>query len=166
MEFLRTVVLVAATLSVGMMAGVMALYANTLMPGLGRTEDRTFVGAFQAIDTRIINPLFLMTFLGGLALTVLAAVLHLGEEFRSPLPWIVAAAALYLATVIVTLSVNVPLNDGIKAAGSPDQIADLAAVRSAFNETKWVRWNLVRVVTTTAAFGCLAWALVLVGRVT
>ena len=107
-----------------------------------------------------------MTFLGGLPLTVLAAVFHLGEEFRSLLPWIVVAAVLYLATVIVTVSVNVPLNDGIKAAGSPDQIADLAAVRSAFNETKWARWNLVRVVTTTAAFGCLAWALVLLGRVT
>ena len=166
MEFVRTATLIIATLSVGLMAGVMALYANTLMPGLGRTDDRTFVGAFQAIDTRIINPLFLLTFLGVLVFTGLAALLHLAEEFRSVLPWIVVATALYLATVVITLVVNVPLNDGIKAAGSPDLIADLAAVRSAFNETKWVRWNLVRVVITTAAFGCLAWALVLLGRAT
>ena len=148
------------------MAGVMALYANTLMPGLGRTDDRTFVGAFQAIDTRIINPLFLLTFLGALAFTGLAVLLHLAQEFRSVLPWIVVATALYLAPVAITLVVNVPLNDGIKTAGSPDQIADLTAVRTAFNETRRVRWNLVRVVTTTAAFGCLAWALVLLGRAT
>ena len=45
-----------------------------------------------------------------------------------------------------------------------DRIADLAQVRKEFNEEKWVRWNLVRVVTTTSAFGCLAWALVLLGR--
>ena len=138
MEFVRTATLIIATLSVGLMAGVMALYANTLMPGLGRTDDRTFVGAFQAIDTRIINPLFLLAFLGALVFTGLAALLHLAQEFRSVLPWIVVATALYLATVVITLVVNVPLNDGIKAAGSPDLIADLAAVRSAFNETKWV----------------------------
>lgn len=164
MDLLRTAALIIATLMVGLMAGVMALYANTLMPGLGRTDDRTFIGAFQAIDTRIINPLFLMTFFGALVFTALAAVLHLDEEVRSPLPWIVVAGALYLATVVITLRINVPLNDGIKAAGSPNQISDLAEVRKKFSEGKWARWNLVRVVATTTAFGCLTWALVLLGR--
>jgi uncharacterized membrane protein len=45
-------------------------------------------------------------------------------------------------------------------------VADLAAVRDQFNETKWVRWNVVRAVASTAAFGSLAWALVLHGRTT
>jgi uncharacterized membrane protein len=67
--------------------------------------------------------------------------------------------------VVATLRVNVPLNDGLKAAGDLDRIADLAAVRERFNEAKWVRWNLARAVATTAALGCLAWALVLYGRI-
>jgi uncharacterized membrane protein len=166
MELLRTAALVLATLTVGLMAGVFAIYANALMPGLRRTDDRTFVGAFQSIDKAIINPVFLMTFFGGLVLTVLAAVLHLPKEVRSVLRWIVAALVLYLTTFVITVRVNVPLNDGIKAAGAPDRIADLAEVRQQFNETKWVRWNLVRVVTTTGAFAFLAWALVLRGRTT
>jgi Anthrone oxygenase len=58
------------------------------------------------------------------------------------------------------------LNDDLKAAGDPDRIADLAAVRDAFHETRWVAWNIVRAVATTAAFVCLTWALVLHGRVT
>lgn len=61
MELLRTAALVLATLTVGLMAGVFAIYANALMPGLRRTDDRTFVGAFQSIDKAIINPVFLMT---------------------------------------------------------------------------------------------------------
>ena len=65
---------------------------------------------------------------------------------------------------MITLAINVPLNDQIKAAGSPDRIADLAAVRERFNEAKWVRWNLIRAVASTIGFGCLAWALVLYGR--
>ena len=29
----------------------------------------------------------------------------------------------------------------------------------------WVAWNIVRALASTAAFGCLAWALVLRGRI-
>jgi uncharacterized membrane protein len=91
-------------------------------------------------------------------------VLHLGGDGRKVLPWAVAALVLYLAVVVATLAVNVPLNDAVKAAGDPDRIADLAAVRERFNEARWVSWNLARTVASTAAFGCLAWALVLFGR--
>ena len=157
--------LIIATLLVGLMAGVFALYSNVTMPGLGRTDDRTFVGAFQAIDTAIINPLFLGTFMGALVVTGVAGALQLGEDDRSALPWIVVAFVLYLAVVVITVAVNVPLNDDIKAAGKPDSIADLALVREQFNEARWVSWNHFRAVATTVAFACLAWALVLLGRV-
>jgi uncharacterized membrane protein len=60
--------------------------------------------------------------------------------------------------------VNVPLNDAIKAAGDPERITDLRAVRSRFNEARWNRWNLMRAVLSTAAFGCLIWALVQHGQ--
>jgi uncharacterized membrane protein len=92
----------------GLVAGVFGLYAHTIMPGLGRTDDRTFVGAFQAIDRAIINPWFLGGGFGG---------------------------ALVFTVV--------------------------AAVRRRFNEARWTSWNLLRVVTSTVAFGVLAWALVL-----
>jgi uncharacterized membrane protein len=156
--------LVAATMTVGLMAGVFGLYAQAIMPGLGETDDRTFVDAFQAIDEAIVNPLFLATLVGALVLTGLAAVLHRGEDGRSTLPWIVAALVLYLAAFVITVAVNVPLNDDINAAGDPDRIADLAAVRERFDEDRWVRWNIVRAVACTTAFGCLVWALALHGR--
>lgn len=162
MDVVRVVSLLVATLSMGLMAGAFALYAHTLMPGLGRTDNRTFVGAFQAIDRAIINPWFLGGgFLGALVFTIAAAIAYLG---RAPLWWIVAALLLYLITFGITIAVNVPLNDAIKSAGEPDQIADLAVVRERFNEARWAAWNLVRTITTTAAFALLAWALVVHGR--
>jgi uncharacterized membrane protein len=128
--------------------------------------DRTFVGAFQSIDRAIINPWFMAGgFLGALVFTGLAAVLHLGEDERSVLPWVVVALVLYLAVFVTTLAVHVPRNNGIKAAGDPDRIADLAAVRQRFDEATWNRWNVVRAVMSVVAFGCLAWALVLHGRI-
>jgi uncharacterized membrane protein len=159
MDVLQGVFLLAATLSVGSMAGVFALYAHTIMPGLGKTDDRTFVGAFQAIDRAIINVWFIPVFLGGLILTAIAAVLSIGEERNDALPWAVAAFVLYLPVVVSTLRVNVPLNNAIKAAGDPDRI-DVATVRRDFDEPTWRRWNTIRTFASTAAFGCLAWALV------
>jgi uncharacterized membrane protein len=165
LDVLRGFTLLAATMTTGLMAGVFCHYANAVMPGLGRTDDRTFVGAFQSIDRAIINPLFLATLLGALLLTAAAVALHLGGDGRSVLPWTVAALVLYLALFVVTIRINVPLNDALKAAGDPDRIADLAAVRERFDEARWVRWNLFRAVACTVAFGCLAWALVLYGRI-
>jgi len=164
MGLIRGAVLIAATMAMGIMTGVFHLYAYAIMPGLGRTDDRTFVGAFQAIDRSIINPLFMATFFGALVLTGLAALLMLDGDGRSALPWILAALVLYVLVVAFTVGINVPLNDQLKAAGDPDRIADLAAVRARFDEARWVRWNLVRAVASTVAFGCLAWALVLYGQ--
>jgi uncharacterized membrane protein len=162
----RGAVLAVATLAMGLMAGVFGLYAHTLMRGLGNTDDRTFVEAFQEIDRAIINPVFMLTFLGALALTALSAVLFLRAEGagRSVAPWVVVALGLYVVVFLVTMAIHVPLNDDIKAAGDPDQIANLAAVRDAFNESRWVAWNVVRTIACTAAFGCLLWGLVLHGR--
>lgn len=165
MELARLVVLVGAILTVGLMAGVFYLYAVAVMPGLGRAGDRTFVAAFQSIDRAIINPLFVFTFFGGLLLTGLAAVLHIPAEGRPVLPWTLGAFGLYLVAFVITIGVHVPLNDEIKAAGDPDGIRDLAAVRGRMEAT-WVRWNAFRVVLSLPAVGCLAGALVEYGRLT
>src|SRR5262245_54370857 len=167
METFRAASLLAAALMAGLMAGVFGIYANAIMPGLRATDDRTFVGSFQSIDRAIINPLFLGTFLGALVTCGLAVACHLPEGERSVLPWAVAAFVLYLGVVVITLAVNVPLNDGLKAAGRPNDIADLAdlaAVRARFQEARWVRWNLVRTGLSIGAFACLLWSLVELGR--
>jgi uncharacterized membrane protein len=153
-------VLVAAAMTSGLMAGVFILYAHTIMPGLGRTDDRTFVGAFQSIDRAIMNPLFMSCFFGALILTGLAGGLLLGADERGALPWVAVSFVLYLAVVVLTLAVNVPLNNAIKAAGDPDRITDLAQVRRDFNEAQWTSSNLVRAVLNAAAFVLLLIALI------
>ncbi|HEY0617793.1 MAG TPA: anthrone oxygenase family protein [Kribbella sp.] len=153
--------LIAATMTTGLVAGVYAIYANAFMPGLAKTDDKTFVRAFQAIDRAIINPVFLgLGFVGALFFTLLAGLLQLKED---ALPWIAVAFALYLITMIITIAVNVPLNDALKAAGDPETV-DVAAVRAAFDESRWRAFNLIRVVLSILAFGLLAYALVLTGR--
>jgi uncharacterized membrane protein len=163
-DVLRGVALVAATLTMGLMAGLFYSFAISVMPGLGRTDDRTFVEAMQRFNAAILNGWFAVGFGGALVLSLLAAVLHLGGDWRPVLPWIAAAVVLYVVVLAITFGINVPLNDQLQAAGDPDRIADLAAVRGRFEAT-WVRWNVVRSLASTAALGCLAWALLLHGRI-
>ena len=151
--------LLPATLTMGLTAGVFADWTHTIMPGLVTTDDRTFIAAYQALDRAILGPLFQLVFVGALVLTGVAAVLHRRDD-RSRLPWVAVAFGLYLAALVITMAVHEPLNDVLRDAGDPDRITDLAAVRDAFQETRWVAWHIVRTIATTAAFGCLAWALV------
>ena len=161
---LRSVALMAATMSTGLMAGVFGLYAHSIMPGLRTTDDRTFVAAFQSIDRAIINPWFIgVTFLGAAVFTSVAAATN---RHTPAFAWILGALVAYLATVIITVVVHVPLNDAIKAAGNLDRIADLHRVRSNFHEARWAAWNLIRTVASTGAFVMLLWSLILHGRAT
>lgn len=162
-QILRVIPTAAATISMGLAAGVFALYAHTIMPGLHQTDDRTFVAAFRALDRQIINPWFMAgTFLGALVLTTVAAIANWQQD---AFWWIAAALAAYVVAVVITVAVHLPLNDAIKAAGDPAAI-DVAKARADFHETRWVAWNVVRVVASLGAFAILTWALVLCGRAT
>ncbi|MBG0816878.1 DUF1772 domain-containing protein [Planomonospora sp. ID82291] len=152
---LRVAVLIGATVSTGLMAGLFYAFAVAVMPGLGRAGDRTFVEAMQRINAAILNGWFAAAFAGAALLTAAAGLLHLG---RPALPWIGAAFVLYGVALAVTFSMNVPLNDALDAAGEPGRIPDLGAVRERF-EAVWVRWNVVRALACTVALACLSWAL-------
>jgi uncharacterized membrane protein len=164
LNVLRAGFLVAAAFTTGLAAGLFCAYSYSVMPGLGRSDDRTFVMGMQRINVAILNGWFMLCFMGALVFTAAAAAMHIPSGWRCVLPWIVAALVLYLVVLAVTFAVNVPLNDELAAAGDPDRTADLAAVRERF-EAAWVRWNIVRAAASTASFGCLLWALVLHGRI-
>lgn len=148
--------LLAGTVTTGLMAGLFAAFSYAVMPGLAGTDDATFVGAMQRINVAILNPVFGLLFGGALVCTGVAAVLLRGRPEQR---WVLAGLGLYVLVLVVTMAVSVPLNDRLASAGT----ADPAAAREAF-EAAWVRWNVVRSVLSAGALGCLAWALVELGR--
>ena len=165
MTFLRGASLVAAAITLGLSAGLFYTYSASVMLGLGRSDDRTFVQAMQNINVAIVNPWFMAHFLGALVLTALAAALHIPRDGRPVLPWIIAALVLYLVAVLVTGALNIPLNNQLEAARGVDTAEGLAAARAQF-EDAWMRWNIVRTVASTAALASIVWALVRFGQTT
>ena len=143
----RQLILTLAVVTTGLGAGVYATYALAVMPGLARTDDRTFVTAFAAIDRAIVSPVFLGgVFVGAPVLLLLTAVT--GATRRPALAW--TALALVVAATILTVVVNVPLNDALKAAAAlPD--VDPGPVRAAFHEGRWAASNAVRTLLEVGA---------------
>jgi len=153
-------VLGAAVIAMGLLAGLIYDWAITVMPALTAADDRTLIDAMQQT---IDNPALPLTFLGAGALAAVALFQARRSGSTKTAGWILAGLALYTVAVAVTGAIHIPLNEDLKNAGDPARIENLAAVRDDF-ATPWVAWNIVRTLATTAAFGCLAWALVLRGR--
>jgi uncharacterized membrane protein len=153
-----TTVLVAAVIVGGLNAGLFYAFSCAVMPGLRKVDDRAFVTVMQSVNRRIINPAFLVIFIGAPVLAI--AAVGVAAATDQPGGWAaVLGVVLSLLTIVITGVVNIPLNNAIDAAGDPDRNPDLREVRQAF-ETRWVRWNVARTVTSTAAFGFLVVALV------
>ena len=151
MESFGAIVLFAAVLSTGLLAGLFYGFTVAVMPGLARTSSATLVDTMQSINVAIIRPSFLVTYLGAPGFTVLAIVFHLGSDTRTALPWLIAALLANVATLVITSRVNIPLNNALDAAGPSHQHSDVDGVRRSF-EQRWVRWNNLRTATSALGF--------------
>ena len=143
-------VLLVAIISNGLLAGLYGAFAIGICPALRYADDNTVVTVFRMANRQIVNPLFLAVFFGAPASAVAAVVViprtGLGE---STLPWAVAGAAGAVASLLITMFGNVPLNDRLERAEICTREA-LATARRAF-ERPWSRWNMVRAVASTGA---------------
>lgn len=157
------IVLGAAVIAMGLLAGLYYFSSIAVMPALTAADDRTLVDAMQQMIDKIENPFFFSILLGAPTLAAVALVQARRSGSLNTAAWIIAGLALYTVMVIITFAVHFPLNEDLKNAGDPTRIEDLAAVRDDF-VTPWVAWDIVRTLATTAAFGCLAWALLVRGR--
>jgi uncharacterized membrane protein len=149
---MSTVVLVAALVAAGLIAGLFYAYSCSVMPGLARGDDKTFVEAMRGINVAIVNPVFMLTFLGAPLLAGVAVFLNPG-----PRPWVIAGFGFLVVMLVITGVLSIPLNNALERGGN-----DYAVLRAQF-ETSWVRWNVLRTLASTAGFGCLV-AAVLTSR--
>lgn len=162
---LGVISLIIATVTTGLLAGVFYAYACSVMIALGKFDDKTYVEVMNKINVVIVNPVFMLSFLGSLAFSILAAVFHLRTDLRPALVWIAVAVVLNLLSTIITSGFNVPLNDHLATATDAESIVDFAALRKDF-ETPWLTWNIIRALANTGALAALAWSLVQHGRLT
>ena len=145
-------VLAAALVAAGLLAGLFYAYSVSVLPGLARADDRTFVEGMRGINIAIVNGWFMLSFLGAPLLAALALFLNL--RGGPVLWWTIAGFGCLLAVLIITGALSIPLNNALEAGR-----AGYDQLRTQF-EAPWVRWNNVRTVFAVAGFGCLLGAVI------
>jgi uncharacterized membrane protein len=149
---LRRLTLVMATIATGLAAGFFYAYHVSVTRGHALIGDRAYLEAMQAINATVRNWEFFLGFFGALILGAAALALR-ARSLRSPTTWLLAAGVgLYLAAFLVTMLVNVPMNEELAQVALPG--ADLAAVRADY-ESPWNRANALRTGLSIAAFALL-----------
>jgi uncharacterized membrane protein len=156
MDRFQTLLLWISALGALLIAGVFFAFSNFVMSGLGRLPSKDGIAAMNSINVTVINPVFMIVFLGtGIAAAVLAVMSFSSLPEPSAVK-ILAAAAIYLTGSIgMTMAFNVPLNDVLAAASGSAGDASLWA-----NYLKtWTLWNHARCLASLAAGALLFSAL-------
>ncbi|MFD7029076.1 DUF1772 domain-containing protein [Streptomyces sp. NPDC059917] len=160
-----TVVLLVSTVLIGLMAGLFFAFDVSVMPGLAKADDRTYVTAMQNFNSVIDgSPVFGMAFMLALVAVVVSAIVEFRKGRRNVAIWVAAAAVAYFVVLLITFSVNIPLNNELKDAGDAAKMTDFSIVEKF--KTTWVSTNIVRTLLCTVALTALSRALILFGRAT
>lgn len=149
---IKSTVLLISILLTGLTAGLCFTWTNAVTPGIGRLTDEGFLQAFQGMNRAILNPLFLIVFMGPVILLSLNAYIFKADQQVRFYTFLFAAILYFAGVAVVTVFKNVPLNEILdKTDLSTATSAELALLREKF-EQPWNRWHMVRTVTSTAAF--------------
>jgi uncharacterized membrane protein len=146
----------SAVIGAGLNAGLFFIFSICIMGALARLPAEQGIAAMQAINVVILNPLFLLAFMGTavLALILVAGGFVYGGPARF---YLIAGGLLFLGGVIlVTMIVNVPMNNALDALQPGSEEA--ARLWSSTTLVDWVRWNHVRTLSSLGALGCFVMA--------
>ena len=142
-----------AALGCGLMAGLFFAFSISVMGALRRLPANEGMAAMQAINVAIVNPLFLVVFLGT-AISCIAAVLIGLRDMQNPMAYyLVVGGVLYLVgSLLVTAVFNIPRNNALAGLNATD-VANAEAWQVYLKE--WTMWNHVRGVAAFAAMAAL-----------
>jgi uncharacterized membrane protein len=150
-DTLYVLIFVAAVTS-GIMGGIFFAFSNSVMASLARVPAPSGIAAMQAINLVIVNPLFLLVFLGPAALSALLLVAAIFGWGDLETGWVIAGSLLYLiGSIVVTGAFNIPRNNAL------DKVSPTSPEGAAYWTRflpEWTTWNHVRTVACIAAMVC------------
>ncbi len=146
-----------AALGCGLMAGVFFAFSTFVMIALARLQPTQGITAMQAINITVINPLFMVVFLGTAAACILLLVSSLSKWHQPGVVYLLLGCLFYLiGTLGVTIVFNVPMNEALAKVEASS--SDGASLWSSYL-TNWTFWNHVRTTAALAAAASLTIAL-------
>lgn len=150
----KTITLFIAVLLTGLSAGFFYAWEVSVIQGNKLVSDRSYLESMQNINRAIINPAFLLVFMGSMIMLVVSSYVQFRSGVSLSFWFLLTAAIVYLiGTFGVTIGGNVPLNDALDAININSLGAEeIKAFRMSY-EAKWNSLHSIRTAFAVMAFG-------------
>ena len=147
-----------SALGCGLIAGVLFAFSAFVMKALAHLPPAQGIAAMQSINVVIINPLFIMAFLGTALACVALAVFSLFSWNEPNAVYLLVGSLFYLlGTFAVTVVFNVPWNDKLEAVEADTADGEKLWLRYV---AVWTAGNHVRTAAALAAAASFTMALI------
>lgn len=128
----------------GAIFGFFYAWVCSTMWGLDATDPRVAIAAMQAMNASVRNAIFAPAFFGTGPVLLLAGVFAFRSQNRSAAKWFVSGGLLYtLGGMVLTMVVNVPMNEALGALIVPEDIASAREIWSDYSG-RWQIFNQIR----------------------
>ena len=140
MSGLITIIIIASISGAGLVTGLLFAFSNFVMRALADLPSDKGMFAMQRINETIINPIFIMLFLGTPILCSVIAI-NSGQKINEPgnLFLFVGALTYLIGPFGITMIFNVPLNNLL----ANTDVSDADEIWPMYQK-KWQWWNHIR----------------------
>lgn len=141
----------ASLLLSGAIFGFFYAWVCSTMWGLDAADPRVAIEAMQAMNASVRNGVFAPAFFGTpfvLAITAYAA--HRAGRRMSTLAFSLAALVYLFGGLVLTMAVNVPMNEALAMVQVPDTAEAATAIWADYSP-RWQFWNVVRTINSGVA---------------
>jgi uncharacterized membrane protein len=156
-SLLITVLLWAAALSSGLMAGVYFAFSGFIMKAFDKLETTQSVTAMNAVNEVILRSLFMPIFFGSSIISLILIVVGFIYWDEAEAGLVLIAGVVYLVGMFVcTVVFNVPLNNTLSRL---DPTSDNAQQGWSHYLNNWTKWNHLRTVSSLVTCVLCIWLL-------
>ncbi len=152
-----------ALMATAAMFGFFYAWVCSTMWGLDTIEPEVAITAMQAMNASVRNVAFGAGFFGTPVILLGVAVIAGMARQKAVSVCYLAAAFTYLAGFVITVTVNVPMNDALTALGDARLLEDSVDIWADYSQ-RWQFWNVVRTITSGSALLLAGVAMMLIGR--
>lgn len=127
----------------GALFGFFYAWVVSTMWGLDAADPRIAIAAMQAMNASVRNAAFGLVFFGAPFVLLFTASAAMALDRRAAWLFAVAGVVYLVGGLILTASVNVPMNEALGALPVPTDPGEAAAIWAAYSP-RWQVFNLIR----------------------
>jgi uncharacterized membrane protein len=129
------------------------------MWGLDAADPRVAIQAMQAMNASVRNAVFAPAFFGTPVVLLITAALAYTRGLNTAALAFAAGGLVYLlGGMILTMAINVPMNEALAAIVPPENAADARRIWQDYS-TPWQFWNTIRACMSGVTLALVGYAI-------